>query len=66
MAMIARVAWPPVVLEAKDWLMWFREWAGKMHGLLRPALESVNSPPHDRPDLLSEVELPDVRVRGAR
>ena len=60
----------PVVLESDTWPLWLGEREGSARELLRPASEDVlrrwpvsrdvNSPRHDRPDLLDAVELPDV------
>ena len=59
----------PAILEPADWPVWLGEEAGDPLRLLRPAPEGVlrqwpvsrdvNSPRHDRPDLLDPVELPD-------
>lgn len=60
----------PVVLERADWPVWLGEAPGDPAGLLRPAPEDVlrswpvsrdvNSPRHNRPDLLDQVDLPEV------
>ena len=59
----------PVILEAANWPTWLGEKAGDVATLLRPAADDVlrcwpvsrdvNSPKHNRPDLLDRVELPD-------
>ena len=58
----------PVVLEPDAWSNWLGEAPGDPADLLRPATEDVlrswpvsrdvNSPRHDRPDLLQPIELP--------
>lgn len=60
----------PVILEPADWPAWLGEQDGDPASLLRPAGEDVlrswpvsrdvNSPRHDRPDLLDPIELPDA------
>ncbi len=58
----------PVILEPDAWSTWLGEEPGDAAALLRPAADDVlrswpvsrdvNSPRHDRPDLLDPVELP--------
>ena len=60
----------PVILDPNAWSTWLGEEPGDVAALLRPASEDllrswpvsrdVNSPRHDRPDLLKSVELPTV------
>jgi putative SOS response-associated peptidase YedK len=59
----------PVILEVADWPAWLGETETDPSALLRPAAEDVlrswpvsrdvNSPRHDRADLLDRVDLPD-------
>ena len=60
----------PLVLEPDAWPVWLGEKAGDLEPLMRPAPDGtlrlwpvsrdVNSPRHDRPDLVEPVELPDA------
>ena len=59
----------PVILERENWSMWLGEEEGDPRVLLQPSDEDVlrcwpvsrdvNSPRHNRPDLLIRIELPD-------
>jgi putative SOS response-associated peptidase YedK len=60
----------PVVLEPDAWSAWFSEDARELEPLMRPAPDGtlrlwpvsrdVNSPRHDRPDLVEPIVLPDA------
>ena len=59
----------PVILEREDWPVWLGEEPGSPINLLQPAAadvlrswpvsRDVNSPRHNRADLLDQIELPD-------